>query len=861
MTDSAMRQGPASGLPTSPSSVTTNPEDSSDEEDNNDDNTSNHDRPSIEYADAPDLSQQEAKEFPHINAPTDPNFKPDKIAGAFLSRVPLLHTLTEEECAILGGNMVSNTYKKGDVIIKQGDLGEGFYIMQKGQAQVTRKDPSTKEEKVLDLISETDYFGEAALLNNCARGASVIANTDCVALFLHRDKFHALFNMGDGTTAIAFAKRSVISSVKKVTENTTMEIKPPIDPYREKDDKTHQMLVNALKDQVLFAGMEEAHKLKIISKMWRIKIAKGTTVIRQGDPGDNLYVLEKGKMDVLIRTADGKGTKKVDTMKTAGKCFGELALLYDTPRNATVVAAAKSTLWVLDRITFRLILRNVTEQRLKQYEEFLAGVELLAPLSAQERSKIAEALDTVWYKDGDTIVTQGERGDAMYFICSGTVQVTRKHDDQQFVVNRLTRGDFFGELCLLGGDNEVRTATVTCIGGRVEVAKLDRYAFQLLLGPVNSILQGRAEAYRRTDTLVAKHRRSVTFDADGESKDGGTLIPAVSSNSKRILPEENKNYHLEDLEVIGFLGKGGYGYVELVRHKQTQETFALKTLYRSHIIKTKSTHNVVNEKKMLIRMDSPQIIRLHATFKDQTRLYFLLEPALGGELFTLLRLRSVFNDKTAKFYAASVILGLEEIHSRDVVYRDLKPENLLLDSQGYIKIADFGLSKHIPEGRTFTVCGTPHYLAPEIIAGVGHGKAVDFWCLGVLIYEMLAGRPPFYRQGEKADHMKLYRRITSGDYLHHALFTDEAWNLIRALLQIKPSSRLGVGVDGYTRLKKHPWFVGIDWHAIQERTARAPIIPFIRTNADLHNFRKPNPNYKRPNEPPPEGDQSWDAEF
>ena len=840
-----------------------------DEPVSDDDDTSGGGRPSVEYSDVPEPAQEE-KEFPHINMPTDPAFKPDAIRGAFLRKVPLLTTLTDDECAVLGGSMESQKFKNGDVIIKQGDIGEGFYIMRSGQAQVRRKEnpkDKDKDAKVLDVVSEGDYFGEAALLNNTARGASVVAISDGEALFLHRDKFLSLFNMGDGTTSIAFAKRAVISSGKekdgkdkKDDKSTSMEIREPVEAFRDKDDETHAMLVNALKDQVLFAGMEEAHKLKIISKMWRIKVPKGTNIITQGDLGDNLYVLEKGKVDIMIRTADGKGMRKLDTLKKPGKCFGELALLYDTPRNASVVAADKTTLWVLDRITFRRILRNVTELRLKQYEEFLASVELLAPLSKQERSKIAEALDTLSFKDGDTIVTQGERGEAMYFIASGTVKVTRKHEGQEYDVNRLGPGQYFGERALLGGsDNEVRTATVTCVGGRVEVAKLDRYAFQLLLGPVNVILQKQVEGYRRKDDIVATEKRSLV-ESD-ESKGSSASAAAAAARRRAATAISPEEYKLGDLEVIGFLGKGGYGYVELVKHKDTQETFALKTLYRSHIIKTKSTHNVVNEKKMLQRMDSPQIIRLYATFKDSTRLYFLLEPALGGELFTLLRLRTVFNDKTAKFFAASVVLALEEIHSRDVIYRDLKPENLLLDSQGYVKITDFGLSKYIPDGRTFTVCGTPHYLAPEIIAGVGHGKAVDFWCLGVLIYEMLAGRPPFYRQGEKADHIKLYRRITSGDYLNNPIFTEDAWKIIRELLQIKPSSRLGVGAGGFDRLKKHPWFVGIDWHALHDRSARAPIIPYIRTNADLHNFRKPSQSYKRPNEPPPEGDQSWDAEF
>lgn len=221
-----------------------------------------------------------------------------------------------------------------------------------------------------------------------------------------------------------------------------------------------------------------------------------------------------------------------------------------------------------------------------------------------------------------------------------------------------------------------------------------------------------------------------------------------------------------------------------------------------------------------------------------------------------------FPEKAARFYAASVILALEEIHNNGVVYRDLKPENLLLDNEGFIKVTDFGLSKLIGDTRTFTVCGTPHYLAPEIIQGTGHGKTVDLWCLGVLIYEMLAGRPPFYRPGERGDHMRLYRRITCCDYQPSSMFSEASWDLIQRLLQFKPSSRLG-HTNG--RLRQHQWFAGIDWSALERHNIRAPIIPFIKSDLDLDNFKKSPPNYKLADEElppiPPGTDQSWDAEF
>jgi len=370
---------------------------------------------------------------------------------------------------------------------------------------------------------------------------------------------------------------------------------------------------------------------------------------------------------------------------------------------------------------------------------------------------------------------------------------------------------------------------------------------------------------------------------------------------------------LSAFTVVGFLGRGGYGHVELVRHKPTGTVYALKTLFRTHVMATRATANVVRERRLAARVDSPHVVRLHATFKDEKRLYFLLEPALGGELFQLLRSQSSFNEKTARFYAALVLRGLEAIHAQGIVYRDLKPENVLLDALGYVKLADFGLAKDIlVTGRTFTVCGTPHYLAPEVIAGTGHGFAVDLWCLGVLIYEMIVGHPPFYHPDERGskDQMALFKRIYAGEFARASCLSDDAWDLICALLQKKPALRLGAN-DGlspagagavpgplqavsqsqpqlgsaaaarsgaappqqqqqggqfrrgaFKLLRAHPWFRSVDWAGLTARTVRAPISPFVRGEEDTANFRDAVAACYRPDlDVVPKEDQSWDAEF
>eukprot|EP00461_Guttulinopsis_vulgaris_P000524 UN00524 len=853
-----------------------------------------------EILESPELTDQQPAadvpnvvKYPHLNIPQTDAIPPkNHEVGEFLhSSVPLLGALNTEECGIVGAYMEVRQYKRDELIIKQGDVGQGMFILRSGSAKVSRLEDGAKTPFELDTVSPGDYFGEGALVSSAPRGASVIATAPCTALYLSSQHFHTLFDRPDGQgTTLTFAKRGTIrSNAMQTHANGTVsngshhtsgfsrffgggannsnefdvaqdkltslyEVRMPVSPILTKDDKTHKMLYDALKDQVLFIGMENEHKLRAIANMWKITVPKDQVIIRQGDIGDNLYVLESGKVGVYIKSADGKSLRKVDSVSKPGKSFGELALLYNTPRNATVKAKAKTTLWVLDRLTFRRLMRNVTEERLRAYVDFLQSVPLFQPLSNNERSRIAEAIETSVYRDGEHIVKEGDRGETMFIILDGVVQVSKSiGGGKSCVVNTLKQGDFFGERSLL--ENEIRTATVTCVG-RVEVAKIDQYAFKLLLGPVTDTLTERMQESIKRDKMVGEIKTDLVH-----------MTSETIANLKKqrvILANKNPDLKLEDLEVIGFLGKGGYGYVELVKHKRTTQTYALKTLYRAHIIRTKSMINVLNEKKMLQRMDSPYIIHLYATYKDNQKLQFLLEPCLGGELFTLLRARGVFAEKAARFYAASVILALEEIHSHGVVYRDLKPENLLLDNEGFIKVTDFGLSKLIGDTRTFTVCGTPHYLAPEIIQGTGHGKSVDLWCLGVLIYEMLAGRPPFYRPGERGDHMRLYRRITCCDFQPSSMFSEDSWDLIQRLLQFKPSSRLGAGSAGFDRLRKHQWFAGIEWNALQQRNLRAPIIPYIRTNEDLTNFKKPAPNYKQdPNQLhiPQNVDQTWDEDF
>ncbi|CAI9151943.1 serine/threonine-protein kinase N2 isoform X1 [Muntiacus reevesi] len=295
-------------------------------------------------------------------------------------------------------------------------------------------------------------------------------------------------------------------------------------------------------------------------------------------------------------------------------------------------------------------------------------------------------------------------------------------------------------------------------------------------------------------------------------------------------------FNLQDFRCCAVLGRGHFGKVLLAEYKHTNEMFAIKALKKGDIVARDEVDSLMCEKRIFETVNSvrhPFLVNLFACFQTKEHVCFVMEYAAGGDLMMHIH-TDVFSEPRAVFYAACVVLGLQYLHEHKIVYRDLKLDNLLLDTEGFVKIADFGLCK---EGmgygdRTSTFCGTPEFLAPEVLTETSYTRAVDWWGLGVLIYEMLVGESPFPGDDEE----EVFDSIVNDEVRYPRFLSTEAISIMRRLLRRNPERRLGAGEKDAEDVKKHPFFRLIDWSALMDKKVKPPFVPTIRGREDVSNF-------------------------
>ena len=293
---------------------------------------------------------------------------------------------------------------------------------------------------------------------------------------------------------------------------------------------------------------------------------------------------------------------------------------------------------------------------------------------------------------------------------------------------------------------------------------------------------------------------------------------------------------LKDFKILKKLGKGAFGKVLLVHNEELNKYFAMKILKKKFIEKNKQQIHIKTERKILEIIEHPFVAKLYYAFQNSEKLYMLTEYMPGGEMFYHLHKDIYFSEERTKFYISEIILALIYLHKNNIIYRDLKPENILLDEQGHIKLTDFGLSKivnNINKDKTYTICGTPEYVAPEVLLNKGYNKSADWWSLGIVLYEMLCGETPFKEARERLDINIYYKPI-----YQNKLISDIAFDLIQKLCEINVNLRLGSSDNEFEEISKHKFFNGIDWKKLENKEIKPSFIPIIANMEDVRNFDK-----------------------
>ncbi|KAG1687564.1 hypothetical protein DVH05_004761 [Phytophthora capsici] len=335
-----------------------------------------------------------------------------------------------------------------------------------------------------------------------------------------------------------------------------------------------------------------------------------------------------------------------------------------------------------------------------------------------------------------------------------------------------------------------------------------------------------------------EHMEDAEFHVEEDSTTAGNHLGSRtnSTRSSRRSMVISTSMSVNDFDLLSVVGKGAYGKVFLAKKKHGKNAgrvYAMKVLRKQDVFKKKQVEHTKSEQRILKHVEHPFVVRLRYAFQNHQKLYLVMDYYSGGSLFVHLRKEKRFTEQRACFYAAELVLSLAHLHNMHIMYRDLKLENILMDSEGHVAITDFGLSKEDDEGSTFV--GTPEYLAPELLCSqrtaTSYGNTVDWWSFGVLVYEMIQGHTPFWDKNRR----QMFQNILSKEPMYPPEhFSPTATDFLQRLLVKNPRQRMGCGADGPLEIMGHPWFEGVDWDALLNRRMEPPFKPVTK---DIHGSR------------------------
>ncbi|GMH95150.1 hypothetical protein TL16_g13088 [Triparma laevis f. inornata] len=698
------------------------------------------------------------------------------IANALLSHF-LFSRLPDPEIITLVDAMEKFVIKPGEVAIRQGDVGDYFYIVEEGTFDIRVNDESVGQ--VEDVCAA---FGELALMHNSPRAATLECTSSAILWGLDRNTFRATLA---ATSLNAFD--DIISFLRKVD---------------------------------ILEGLDEAQMSTLAQAVDVQRFQKGDMVVRKGDVGSEMFVIKEGSVVCKVHNGDGEtdhngNIKHVDIDLGPGKFFGERALMYHELRAADVLATRELVCYTISANVFNMVLgslKDVLETNMRV--TLLKSLDIFGSLDLAMLNKVAERLIPMEFDEEDEVICKGYRADHMFIIRTGNASLECSTGED--IV--LGAGECFGEEALL--KNDAYGTTVMAVNDLECLALMSQTLIDL-----DCRLPGQNIARLR----VASDSRFKNMHKARQSFGAGNLGMA---NMKIEEEEEEEEVLFKPINIKSIgelscgrtLGTGSFGRVRIATHTASGQILALKALQKEAIRLTRQEKNIMSERELTASLKHPFILHLYGTYQDNDCLYMLLEIVMGGELFRLLHgdgsVENKLSSADTAFYAACVLSVYDYIHMMNIVYRDLKPENILIENTGYLKIVDWGFAKKVVD-KTYTTCGTPEYLSPELVQGTGHGKGVDYWALGILIYEMLVGKTP---------------NIMNENIDYPRGFPEDAQDLVEGLCTREVLARLGCMRGGCEDVKEHTFFENINWRELKAKKPPAPWKPPIKDNMDVSNF-------------------------
>jgi cGMP-dependent protein kinase 1 len=756
----------------------------------------------------------------------------------------IFNTLSLDQKKIVIGAMKMFILNSNQVIFRQGQPGNNFFVVGSGMLEVL------VDDNRVNTITEGQGFGELALMHDMPRTASVRTLTPCSLWGLDRATFRAI-----------------------------------IEEINAKNYEQNKAFIESVP---IFNILRPAQIEALVGSSTTHSYAPGQSIVKEGDVGNLMFIIIEGMVTC---------TRKNEEIRKFGKgeYFGEQALIYNTPRTASCIAITQVKCLSVDRDSLVTALGEQLQVIIFKNSQSIAieRDSMLKKLALIQRDKLIADMTIKQVKDTEIIIEEGRKkaellvmvlkgklkqADAVFekFSCIGANEMIEESEEihntpiiaeGEVDIAIITREGFIksigGEFALVTNNNEafrimkqiqiLRNLSDEQLHGLIALMKIERYQANDLVFEQNSIgdsfyiiKSGKVEIsidghvvrtvtkydYFGERSMIFDSKRTATVVAIEEVEcwvllrtDFMQIIDSGLRNQlmKRIQLQDD-DLVLNDLSIVKVLGKGMFGNVFLVIHKTTKVLYALKTVPRIKINAYDLQESLILERKVLLQLDHIFIMKLVKTLKDSKRLYFVLEYVRGMDLFDVIRKMPVVSENDSRFFTACLVVILQHLHERDIIYRDLKPENVVVDEDGYLKLIDFGTAK-IVSGRTYTIVGTPHYMAPEVILRKGYGASVDYWSLGVVLYELLFERVPF--ADEEEDPMMVYEIVLTArlKYPRGSKPMPELKSMIDQLLNKNPALRMG---SGFEKLKTHPWFARLDWDQLLSKRIKAPYIPAVK---------------------------------